>query len=151
VGMGRNIQASIMITLLLKELGIKKIVAKAANFMHGKALRKIGAHKIVYPEIDMGERVAKSIVSENVYEQIELVQGYALVELLVPSKYIGEKIKDSNIRTKFNLNIVAIFHNYSETDKSKMKILVPQADYEFKEKDVMIVFGEEKDIDKFKK
>ncbi len=119
--------------------------------MHGKALRKIGAHKIVYPEIDMGERVAKSIISLNVYEQIELVQGYALVELLIPKHYVQKKIKDTNIRTKFNLNIVAVLQNYIETDKSKMKALVPQADYEFREDDVIIVFGEEKNIEKFKK
>ena len=151
VGVGKNIQDSVMITLLLKELGVKKIIAKAVNLMHGKVLTRIGAHKVVYPEIDMGERVAKSVLSKNVFEQIEIIKDYSVVEILVPERYEGMKVKDSNIRSKYNINIIAVLLNYNETAGKKTSAIIPQADYVFQKDDVLLVFGDDKDITKFKK
>ncbi len=108
VSIGENIQASILATLLAKELGIKKIIAKAQNDMHAKVLYKIGADRVVFPEREMGVRVAKNMVSSNVMDFIELAPDYSIIEISPISDWIGKSILDINIRGKYGLNVMAI-------------------------------------------
>ncbi len=108
VSIGENIQASILATLIVKELGINKIVAKAQNEMHAKVLYKIGADRVVFPEREMGIRVAKNLISSNVMDFIELAPDYSIVEIPPVAEWIGQSIVDINIRGKYGLNIMAI-------------------------------------------
>ncbi len=151
VGVGKNIQNSVMITMILKELGINKIIVKAVNRTHGKVLEKIGAHKVVYPESDMGERVARSVLSANVLEQIEIIKDYSVVEIVIPEKFTGIKVKDSNIRIKYDINIIAILNNYNDHNGKNVEVFIPQADYVFKKGDVLLIFGNDQNITKFRK
>ncbi len=89
VAIGDNLQANMLTTLQLKELGVKYIVAKAQNAMHGKMLEKIGADRVVYPERDMGQRVAHNLASSNIMDYIELSPNLSLVEVSAPKKMIG--------------------------------------------------------------
>ena len=88
VAIGEDVQANVLTTLLLKELGVNYIVAKAKNELHGKMLEKIGADRVVYPERDMGQRVAHNLVSTNVLDYIELSPDLSLVEVTTP-KVLG--------------------------------------------------------------
>ena len=84
VAIGDDIQASILATILLKDLGVKKVVAKAVSDLHGRVLERVGVDRIIYPERDMGIRVAHQLVSPNLLDYIELSKKYTIAELAVP-------------------------------------------------------------------
>jgi trk system potassium uptake protein len=144
VAIGDNIQASILTTLMLKELGVNKITVKAQNDYHEKVLRKIGADFVVHPERDMGRRIAHNIVSNNVLDYLELSDEHSIAEIVASSKLGGNSIIDLNIRAKYGINIVAI--------KRGNDILVsPQADELIFTGDILIIIGADADINRFEK
>lgn len=140
ISIGDKLEASIMAALIAQELGVKNIIAKAANKMHGKLLSKIGVNRVIYPEREMGIRIAKSIVAGNFLDMIDLSSKYSLVELDVPQKWIGCTLMDIDARKNFGINVVAI--------KSGDEIIINFApNYLFKENDVIVVIGSRKDIE----
>ena len=142
VTIGSNIQASIMATLLVKEMGIKYIIAKGNSDLHAKVLYKIGADRVILPEQDMGIRVAHNLVSSNILDYIELSAEYSMVEIESLSEWNNKSIKDIKIRGKYGINVVAI--------KSDKNINVsPSADYIIKDKDVLVALGSSEDLSKF--
>ncbi|MCT4585206.1 MAG: TrkA family potassium uptake protein [Peptostreptococcaceae bacterium] len=108
ISIGSDIQASIMATLIAKELGISNVVCKAQTELQAKVLYKIGADKVVFPERDMGVRVAHNLVSKNVLEYIELDPNYSIVEIIVPKKWSNKSIKDLDLRAKYGINVMAV-------------------------------------------
>ncbi|WP_339249446.1 TrkA family potassium uptake protein [Sporosarcina sp. FSL W8-0480] len=144
VAIGENIQASILTTLILKEIGIKRITVKAQNDYHEKVLRKIGADQVVHPERDMAKRLANNMVSNNILDYLELSDEYSIVEIRANEKIAGSTLIDLDIRAKFGVNIVAI--------KRQTQILVsPQAIEEIELNDILIVIGSDIDIHRFEK
>jgi trk system potassium uptake protein TrkA len=144
VAIGENIQASILTTLMVKEIGVKKITVKAQNEYHGKVLQKIGADQVVHPERDMGIRIANSLVSNNILDYLELSDEHSIAEIKANDKIVGYTLIDLNIRVKYGVNIVAI--------KRGNQILVsPQAIEKIRYDDVLIVIGSDVDIHKFEK
>lgn len=141
ITIGSNIQSSIMATLMVKELGVKYVVAKAHNEIHAKLLLKIGADRVVFPERDMGMRVAHNLVSSNILDYIELSPEYSIMEITPPNEWIGNTLLDLNIRSKYGINVVAI--------KSDDEISVsPIAMDRINEGDILVVIGHNKDIEK---
>ncbi len=139
ISIGNNIQASIMVTLMVKELGIKYIIAKAQTDMHAKVLYKIGADRVVFPEREMGVRVAKNLVSNKIIEFIELSEDYSVVEIEPLKDWIGKSIIDLNLRAKWHINVIAV--------KSPNRIDInvdPQLPIE--EDDIIVVIGHNDDI-----
>src|SRR5690625_4923529 len=108
VAIGDNIQASILTTVILSELGIKKITVKAQNDYHEKILNKIGAHQVVHPERDMGKRIAHSIMSNNILDYLELSEEHSIVEVIAGKKMSGKTLIDLDIRANYCYNVVAI-------------------------------------------
>ncbi len=108
VAIGENMQANIMTTLLLKEMGAKYVVAKALNKMHGRVLEKIGADKVVYPERDMGKRVAHFLVAPNMVDYIEIAQGFRIGEFMAEKEMFGKNLKSLNLRVKYNINVLLL-------------------------------------------
>lgn len=144
VAIGDNLQASILTTLILKELGVEKITVKAQNDYHEKVLSKIGADTIVHPERDMGVRVANNIISNNVLDYLELSDEHSIVELIAGHKMSGKNLIELDIRANFGVNIVAI-------KKDDHINVSPQANYVIEEGDILIVIGADKDIDRLEK
>ncbi|WP_312652931.1 TrkA family potassium uptake protein [Proteiniclasticum sp.] len=141
VSIGTNIQSSIMVTLNLKEAGVKKVVAKATNEMHAKLLSKIGADRVILPEMDMGIRVAHNLVSANILDFIELSPDYSIIEVTAPSHWMNQDIKTLDVRAKYGINIMAI--------KSEDNINIsPSATDQIKEGDVLVIIGSIKDLSK---
>lgn len=144
VAIGENIQASILTTLILKELGVPYLTVKAQNDHHEKVLRKVGADKIVRPERDMGVRVANNIVSNNILDYLELSEEHSIAELHVSGKIVGHSLIELDVRAKYGVNIVAI--------RRKSDILVsPQANEELQFGDILIIIGSDDDIHQFEK
>ncbi|MEL3973113.1 TrkA family potassium uptake protein [Rossellomorea oryzaecorticis] len=144
VAIGDDIQSSVLTTLMLKEIGVKKITVKAQNDYHEKVLRKIGANQVVHPERDMGRRIAHNIISNNVLDYLELSDEHSIVEIVANDQLAGNTLIDLDIRAKYGINIVAI--------KRERDIIVsPQADEQIRAGDILIVIGADTDINRFEK
>ncbi|MBW7474594.1 TrkA family potassium uptake protein [Paenibacillus oenotherae] len=142
VAIGDDIQASILTTILLTDLGVKQVVAKAMTELHGRVLEKIGVHRVVYPERDMGIRVAHQLVSPNLLDYIELSKEYTIAELSVPKCLSGKSLQELNPRARFGCSIVAI-------NKSSGIIIAPAATDVLQERDIMVVIGTNEQIEEF--
>jgi len=141
VAIGQDIQASILTTLILKDLGGPLIVVKAQNELHGKVLNKIGADKVIYPERDMGLRVAHHLTSPNILDYIELSDEYSIAEMRATSGMLGQNLKELDVRAKFGCNVMAIKRG------TKMNIS-PTADDRLEEGDILIIVGQKNDLTK---
>lgn len=144
VAIGADIQASILTTLILKDMGVPKITVKAQNDYHARVLEKIGADQVVHPERDMGIRIANNMVSNNILDYLDLSDEHSIAEIKVNEKLAGHTIIKLNIRAKYGLNIVAI-------KRTKDIIVSPQADEEIEKDDILIVIGSDEDIHRFEK
>ncbi|MFJ7932992.1 potassium channel family protein [Sporosarcina sp. NPDC096371] len=144
VAIGDNIQASILTTLMLKEIGVEKITVKAQNDYHEKVLRKIGADQVVHPERDMGIRIANNMVSNNILDYLELSDEHSIAEIKASDKLAGATLIELNIRARYGVNIVAI-------KRGKQILVSPKAIEKIQREDVLIVIGSDADIHKFEK
>lgn len=144
VAIGENIQASILTTLMLKEIGVKRITVKAQNDYHAKVLDKIGADKVVHPERDMGIRIAHNMLSNNVLDYLELSDEHSIMEVKANEKLAGFTLIGLDIRANYGINIVAI-------KRDKEIIVSPQADMEIQFQDILIIIGSDADINRFEK
>ncbi|KEO81116.1 potassium channel family protein [Tumebacillus flagellatus] len=140
VAIGDDVRSSILTTLTLKEMGVKMIVVKAQDTMHGKVLEKIGADRVVYPERDMGARVAHNLISPNILDYIELADDYSILEIQAPSKFVGRSLEQIDIRRKYGCNVMAIKH------RTHINI-APIASDIIQEGDVLVVVGRNEDLD----
>ena len=144
VAIGQDIQASILTTLILKELGVPRIIAKAQNELHGKVLSKIGADKVIFPERDMGQRVAHSLISPNLVDFIELTDDYSIAELEATPAMIGRNLKQLDIRARFRCSVMAI------KTGDRMNI-APNAEDAIREGDVLVIVGRNGDLAKLER
>ena len=144
VGLATNINDNILLTIMLKELGIKKVVSRATNEGHQKVLKRIGADTIVFPEKDMGEKLAYLLARDNVTEFIEF-HGYQIVEMLVPKSWIGKNLIELDIRKKHNVSILAINNAEGQVSVSPLPTRI------FEGGDKVSLIGTTKDIQKLTK
>lgn len=108
VAMGDDLEASILATMIIKELGISHVLVKAQNELHAKILRKVGANMVVLPEQEMGIRYANNIAHGNFYDAIELSQDMSMMELNVHTDWVGKSLKQLNMRAKYKINVIGI-------------------------------------------
>lgn len=111
IAVSENFEASIMATLLCKEMGIPMVLAKAKDELQGTILKKVGADKVVYPEKEMGGRIAKNLVAEEFSDWIELSDDYSMVEAVVPEPWQGKCLAELKVRERFGINVVGIIIN----------------------------------------
>ncbi len=155
---GTDMEASILVTLLLKELGVETIVCKGISAAHKIVLEKIGASKVVMPENDMGARVANTLISkdDNILDHIELPGNASLIEFVPQEEFIGKTLREINIRANYGVNIIAIKkqtrdpHSGLVTGSDDINIS-PIADDVVGTNDVLVVFGESEKIDNLKR
>jgi trk system potassium uptake protein len=144
VAIGDNIQASILTSLILKELGVKHITVKAQNDYHEKVLSKIGADRVIHPERDMGKRIAHQIVSNNVLDHLDLSDKHSIIEVIANKRMDGNTLVELDVRAKYGCNIIGM-------KRGEEIIVSPQADFQIKEKDILIVIGANNDIERFER
>lgn len=144
ISIGADIQSSILVTLMAKELGVKYVVAKAQNELHGKVLYKIGADRVVFPEREMGIRIAKNLVSDNILDYIELAPDYSIMEVVALPEWRGKSLKEINMRSTFGINVMAVKQGLD------INIAVGPDDL-IKEGDVLVVIGHNDDLKKIEK
>jgi trk system potassium uptake protein TrkA len=139
VSLGERMDASTLVTLYLKELGVKKIVAKAVSQDHGKILGLIGATEIVHPERDAAMRVATALGVKSILEYLPIGVGFSLLELLAPQEFRGKTLADLQIRATYHVLVVAV-KNGDRLD------LVPGGGYEVREGDILVLIGRNEDL-----
>ena len=141
VGIGSNLETSILVTMMLKEMGLKYIIAKAQNNLHAKVLKKIGVDKVVFPERDMGARIAQRLITPNIKDYIELEPDYNIIEIKALPKFVDKTLSELDLRNKYGINVLAIKRDDSFN-------ISPQAKDVIKKEDFLIVIGENKKINK---
>ncbi|MBE6976342.1 MAG: TrkA family potassium uptake protein [Ruminococcaceae bacterium] len=144
VAIGDNLSASVLATMNMKELGVPYVVCKAHDETHRKVLEKLGADRIVIPEQENGDRLARSLATPNVLDYIELSEEYGIAEVPVPQSWCGKTLKDLNVRAKLGANIIAIRR------EGKLNVS-PGADFQFREGDIVVVLGDTKTLEKVQK
>lgn len=157
VSMGETIEDSIMITLTLKELGVKQVIVKAQNDLHSKILKKVGADRITLPEREMAEKLAQSLASPKIFDFIEVSDTYGIIEMVVPKKFANKTLTELNLRDKYRVSVIAIKRKlpYSKpdgtTDFREEVIIGPGGVDETISGDVLILLGRNEDLDKIRK
>jgi len=135
LAIGDDLAASVLITMNLKELGVPYIVCKAHDETHRRVLEKLGADRVVIPEQEHAQRLARGLYSHNVLDYIELSEEYGILEVPAPKSWIGKSLKELNIRAKLGVNIIAV-------ESGKTTNVSPAADYRILEGDIMVVLGD---------
>ena len=135
VAIGDDLAGSVLATMNLKELGIPQIVCKAHDETHRKVLEKLGADKVVIPEKEVADKLARSLTSHNVLDFIELSNDYGIVEIPAPKAWVGKNLKELNVRAKLGVNIIAI-------ERNEKVSVSPRAEFELARNDILVVLGD---------
>ncbi|MBC5682302.1 MULTISPECIES: TrkA family potassium uptake protein [Clostridia] len=143
IAVSENLEAAIMATMISKEMGISYVLVKAMDELQGKILEKVGADSIVYPEIDMGERVAKKLISTEFIDWIELSPDYSLTEKLLPKQWEGKSLAELRVREKYGINVIGIL----KEDKMDMAL---DPSKPLQPDDMLFIIGKNSDLEKFK-
>ena len=144
VAIGDNLADSVLATMNLKELGVPYIVCKASDETHRQVLLKLGADRVVIPEQEHADRLAKNLSSPNVLDYIELSEEYGIIEIPAPKAWVGKSLKELNVRAKLGVNIIAV-------KKGSHINVSPAADYRIEAEDVMVVLGDTAALDAVQK
>jgi trk system potassium uptake protein len=145
VSMGGNESAATLITLYLKEFGVKRIVVKASNEDHGKILSKVGASDVIFPEKDMAIKVARSLSTPDVLDYIPMSGDYLIAEIAPLEAFVGKSLAELQLRSRYGITVIGIKELVPENF-----ILVPPASFVIKHSDILIVIGKRIDIQKIK-
>lgn len=140
VSIGENIEASLLVVTLVKELGIPNIVAKAVTPLHGRILEKLGVTRVVYPEREMATRLAHSLVIPNVLDYVELSGDFSIVEVPAPPDFYGKTLRDIGLRARFGLTTIAIKRS-SKTGHGDFTVVSPGPDDIVEDGDVLALLG----------
>lgn len=142
IAIGGDISDSVLITLNVKEAGIKQIVCKAKDRQHKKVLEKIGADTVIIPEQEAGKKAAVSIASRRLIDIIDISDKYSIADMAIPDSWIGKSIEELSVRRRYGVNIVAIKNSHDD----KNVIIAPAPDYRFKKTDIAVFIGDLKAI-----
>ncbi|EEI25363.1 TrkA family potassium uptake protein [Lentilactobacillus hilgardii] len=144
VAIGTDLEASIMTTLICKDLGVKHLVCKAENARHAQVLEKLGADEIIQPERDMGERIALHVMEPKILNDLKLKGELAVVEFeLTNAKFFNQSLKELNLTNRYKVSVIAISHADEEG------AAIPNQSTVVEQGDVVTVIGTRKDVQKF--
>ena len=139
IAIGDNLAASVLTTMNLKELNVPYIVCKAHDATHRTVLEKLGVDRVVIPEYEYPDKLARNLVSHNVLEYIELSEDYGILEVPAPKSWVGKTLRELNVRAKLGVNIIAV----NSGEKTSVS---PAADYSIGAGDVLVVLGDTKSL-----
>jgi trk system potassium uptake protein TrkA len=140
ISIGENIEASLLVVMLAKELGIPRIIAKAVTPLHGRILEKLGVSRVIFPEREMAIRLAHSLVVPNVLDYIELSRDFSIIELPAPPDFVGKSLRQLQLRNRFGLTLIAIKRK-TGTGDGEITNVGPAADDLIEQGDVLALIG----------
>jgi trk system potassium uptake protein TrkA len=153
VAIGENFEAALLTTVILKKLGIPKIICRAQSAFHSEIFLQIGAHQVIQPELQSGEHLGRQLANPRVDEFIKLGEGFSLIELHAPRQFIGKSLKDLALRQSYGVNLVAIKRNRTEKTEegeiTRPRILaVLDAEEVICDRDVLVLVGSDDALSK---
>ncbi|MCX6549509.1 MAG: TrkA family potassium uptake protein [Acidobacteria bacterium] len=140
ISIGENIEASLLVVMLVKDLGIKRIISKAVTPLHGRILERIGVDRVIFPEREMAMRVAHSLVVANVLDYIELSRDFSIIEMPAPSEFVGKNLRELQLRNKFGLTLIAIKRR-TGTGDGEVTNIAPVAEDQILAGDILALLG----------
>lgn len=150
VAIGSDMESSILTTLSLKEMKIRCVVAKAASEMHGKVLSRVGADRVIYPDRDMADRLARMLVAPSVLDYVEVSQGVSVLEIAAPLDFVGKTLAESNIRKTYGVTVL-VLRRAPQPDGTQDAIVSPNADDMIELGDTLVIFGADEKLGKLEK
>lgn len=158
VAIGRqSLEDSVLVTMMLKEMGVSTVISKATNDAHGRILARVGADRVAFPERDVGIRLANSLITSSIMDHLDIVPGYSVAEIQPRKELIGKTIKESDIKTNYGIQIIAIKSTQPNIDEKGESIieerlnLAPDASTKIEKDDILLVLGKDDDLERFKK
>jgi trk system potassium uptake protein TrkA len=142
VAIGTEVEASILTTSVLVDLGVPRIVAKAISEPHGRILGRVGAHRVIFPERDMGLRVARSLAGRDVIDYMELDPGFVLLETKAPPELVGKTLAEAEVRRRYGLTVVSV-----KGESKPATYATPETRVE--EGDILVIAGETRRVEEF--
>lgn len=154
VAIGENFEGLLLTTVLLLELNIKRIIARAANAQQRLILERVGVEEILSPEDTVGKSVAEMLLHPNMRSFLSLPDDYEIVEINTPARLVEQKIANVGLREKYNLNLITIKRDFEEKKDDEMVTVqhiigVPKADTVLRATDILIIMGKSHDVNKF--
>lgn len=141
IGIGDDLEAGVMATILAKEAGARFVLAKAGSELQARILRKVGADKIVFPELETGRRIANQLVHGNYFDAIELSDSHSIMEIGTPAEWNGKTLKLLNLRAKYHVNVVGM-------RRGGELIVNPDPDMPISTDDIFVILGENNVLEK---
>ncbi len=151
VAIGQNFEANLLTTAILKEIGVRKVIARASNDVQKRILELIGADQVIFPEDAIGVRVAQGLISSRIVDITALFEGLSVAQVVVSNELVGKRIGEIKFRQKYKCNIVVIKRKTDQSDlkgESPRFNVLPEPDDEIKAGDILVVVGAEKDIER---
>lgn len=145
VSLGSSFEASILVTIYLKEMNVGKIIAKASNEDQWTALHAIGASEVIFPEQEMADKLALRLVKPNFIDYIPMAEDYGIMEVAVPDEFVGKTLMELQLRNKYDVEIIAIKNVLTNN-----LVMIPKADHKFELDTVMVIVGRNENIEKVK-
>jgi trk system potassium uptake protein TrkA len=145
VCIGSVLSNSILATLNLKDIGVKRVLAKALSEAHGRILYKIGASEVFFPEKDLALSLAERIHNPNMIDYLPFLEGYSIIELSPPQDFIGKSLRELDLINRLGIQIIAV----KEVIKDQL-VFIPTAKFVLKDSDLLIMLGRNESLDKLK-
>ncbi len=146
VAVGSNIEVSTLATVICKEMGIPRVIAKATSEMHGKILAKLGADQVIFPDRDSAHRLAHAIASNGAFDLLEISEGCSIAEIDVPESCREKTLAQADLRNKTGVTVLCI-RRLDENPKKPRAVMIPGPNDQLHPDDKLIVFGTTKQID----
>ncbi|MFR4763796.1 MAG: potassium channel family protein [Anaerococcus obesiensis] len=144
IATGESLEASMAATLFAKDHNVEKIIAKATSTNHARILKKIGADQIIFPEIDMGEKLARSIAGSNLLQFFHFSDDYSMIELKAYDELVGKSLKEIDFRKKYKMMVIAY-------KRDGELIINPEANWKIEKDDTLVLLGDSDHADKLQK
>jgi trk system potassium uptake protein TrkA len=138
VSIGEDIESSLLAVMLLHELGVRSVVAKAMTPLHGRILERLGVSRVIFPERDMAIRLAHSLVMPNVLDYVELSKDFSFVEAPPPAEFVGHTLRQLELRPKYGLTLIAIKRRANGAEVTNVS---PPAEEVIQRDDVLVLLG----------
>lgn len=152
IAIGENFGASIMVTAIFKQLKVKRLISRSINKVHETVIKAIGVDEIIHPEEDSAERMAKRLQMKGVLDSLDVSDDYNIIEVKVPSRYVGLTIAETKIRKDYNINILTLIkmeeklNIFGIKSKNKKVVGVVTPETKIEEGDILLMFGHINDL-----
>ncbi|MBZ0198464.1 MAG: TrkA family potassium uptake protein [Ignavibacteriaceae bacterium] len=155
ISIGTHFEDTILTSVLLLQMGAKKVVARASTKIQEKILKRLGVHQVIIPEFEIAKRLANNLIHEDILEYIPLDENYNIVQIAAPKMFIGKTLQELDLRIKYNVNLITIKRNHIIQDEetgnkiTKPRIYgVPTSSTLIEDNDILILLGKDRDIKK---